>query len=172
MPISESFQPRWTRASSSGQRAVSARQRVAGDWYPRERRRGTQQAVSERVAGVNEGAAANEGGGTPLGEVRVRPEHAVSDRPAVHSLAPDSHIPAFHALTVGAETAKLGGGVRTRRMNPSPPGLHRTGQHPTGQPGIAELEGEAELSRVASVAANQLEVGVGQGVLALASNDD
>ena len=33
-------------------------------------------------------------------------------------------------------------------------------QHPTGQPGIAELDGEAELSRGASVTpADQLEVG-------------
>ena len=44
-------------------------------------------------------------------------------------------------------------------------GLLADAQHPTGKPGIAELDREAELSRGASVTpADQLEVVVGQGV--------
>src|SRR5438876_6302634 len=68
------------------------------------------------------------------------------------------------AMQIGSERRRIDTQLTGERGHDLRVSLLTDAQHPTGQPGIAELDGEAELSRVASVAANQLEVGVGQGV--------
>src|SRR5437879_11693743 len=68
------------------------------------------------------------------------------------------------AMQIGSERCRIDTQLTGERGHDLRVRLLTDAQDPTGQPGIAELDGEAELSRVASVAANQLEVGVGQGV--------
>ena len=68
------------------------------------------------------------------------------------------------AMQIGSERCRIDTQLTGERGHDLWVSLLTDAQHPTGQPGIAELDGEAELSRVAAVAANQLEVGVGQSV--------
>src|SRR5437870_12483996 len=68
------------------------------------------------------------------------------------------------AMQIGSERRRIDTQLTGERGHDLRVCLLADAEHPIGKPGITELDGEAELSRVASVAANQLEVGVGQGV--------
>src|SRR5438093_13772911 len=68
------------------------------------------------------------------------------------------------AMQIGSECRRIDTQLTGERGHDLRVSILAHAQHSTWQPGIAELDGEAKLSRVASVATNQLEVGVGQGV--------
>ena len=69
------------------------------------------------------------------------------------------------AMHVGSEHRSVDTQLTGERGHDLWVGLLADAQHPTGKPGITELDGEAELGRGAPMTAtDQLELGVGQSV--------